>query len=175
MRQFLLAGFDLELYQPEEYAMVYWYLDYLLDAQFGTQLQIRETLKQQTGATISSTSLAALACLRDTVRDSSTRTQAVRGVRWLSDGPPCADGQAFASWYLGPLGLFAAVDWWSFPHASCVRTAGRPDGERANRALGAGRPTEHTRPVGAAARNCGPLPTRHGPLRRAPPPFPALM
>jgi hypothetical protein len=55
MRQYLLSGFDLGLYHPAEYPMIYWYLDYLLGMHIRTQVQMRDATKQQTGVTMSST------------------------------------------------------------------------------------------------------------------------
>lgn len=54
LRQYLLSGFDLGLYQPAEYPMIYWYLDYLLGMHIRTQVQMRDATKQQTGTTMSS-------------------------------------------------------------------------------------------------------------------------
>ncbi|KAL6075629.1 N-alpha-acetyltransferase 35 NatC auxiliary subunit, variant 2 [Balamuthia mandrillaris] len=50
MIHYLLLGFELEIYNPLEYCMLFWYLDYLFSVQLKNQLDMRERTRQVTGA-----------------------------------------------------------------------------------------------------------------------------
>eukprot|EP01087_Luapelamoeba_hula_P002043 TRINITY_DN1180_c1_g1_i8.p1 TRINITY_DN1180_c1_g1~~TRINITY_DN1180_c1_g1_i8.p1 ORF type:complete len:447 (+),score=109.47 TRINITY_DN1180_c1_g1_i8:220-1560(+) len=49
MSQFLLLGFELEIYNPVEYPMVFWYLEFLLSTETKHHVQIIAATKRVTG------------------------------------------------------------------------------------------------------------------------------
>ncbi|KAL6075628.1 N-alpha-acetyltransferase 35 NatC auxiliary subunit [Balamuthia mandrillaris] len=58
MIHYLLLGFELEIYNPLEYCMLFWYLDYLFSVQLKNQLDMRERTRQVTGAPLPCTRLS---------------------------------------------------------------------------------------------------------------------
>jgi hypothetical protein len=44
----LMNGFELELYGPHEYTMIYWFADYLMSYRYNTYVQLLESLPAKT-------------------------------------------------------------------------------------------------------------------------------